>query len=48
MFLKHEILLFSTDWVLPRFFQYYAINTNSMNDSGLLNMMDLTFINIVR
>ncbi len=48
MFLKHEILLFATDWVLPRFFQYYATNVKSMNDSGLLNMMDLTFINIVQ
>ena len=48
MFLKHEILLFATDRVLPRFFQYYATNVKSMNDSGLLNMMDLTFINIVQ
>ena len=40
--------IFTKDWILPPFFQYYAMNAKWMNNSGLLKMMDLTFINIVR
>ena len=40
--------IYTKDWILPPFFQNYAMDAKWMNNSGLLKMMDLTFINIVR